>query len=205
MRLIHRRTFREKTLTTGWQFWRIRYVRSCCSDRNQHFCFPLFLVVDVLAVGGDYGLITVSYCPKNCSTTAWCVAQDVFTTTYYARIHKRHMRRMRQGRSSQWRKLRNLHRMSSLPKLAVGSPPEGAGPATKDPSPLKPPTPYGPKAEKNLLLSQVLSLQVKDAAAPSLQQAQGAEPDPQMSEDDEDMHANIWTRSVEMRAMNQRV
>lgn len=97
------------------------------------------------------------------------------------------MRRLRQGRSSQWRKLRNLHRLS--PKRS---------------SPLKPPTPYGPRAEQNILLSQVLSLQVHDAAAAAKQDAEGAAPGPRLSED-EGKRTRIWTQSVEMRAMNERV
>jgi hypothetical protein len=111
------------------------------------------------------------------------------------------MRRLRQGRSSQWRKLRNLHRLSSI----AGDASESAA-APKRSSPLKPPTPYGPRAEQNILLSQVLSLQVHDAAAAAKQDAEGAAPGPRLSEDeDEGKRTRIWTQSVEMRAMNERV
>ena len=71
-----------------------------------------------------------------------------------------------------------------------------------DTSPLKPPTPYGPKAQQNTLLKEVHSLRVNDAAAAGIQDAQDAgAPPPASDEEDE----SKWKRSVEIRAMNKRV
>ena len=109
------------------------------------------------------------------------------------------MRNLRHGRSSQWRKLRNIHRMSSSGAGFAGQ----LRNAGAENSPPKPPTPYGLKAEKNTFLRRVLSLRVKELTPEALQQ--DSEPPLSENDDSDDNNLDASVGSAEMRAMNERV
>ena len=140
---------------------------------------------------------------------------DLFTTAHYARLRTQQLKRLRNGSSSKWRKLRNLHAATFI----------GVGMQQSNASPPRPPTPFGGGAYGGThfndltgdegdemssapLLSRVLQHQAdKEATMARMLREGSAEMSNGDGMDDSDDDAELREKdsTIEIHAMNQRV